>query len=93
MNKKSTFWSFKKYCGFFLILYLIIGILSGLVMSYKRNAAIGNSDGPTAIFIANNPIKFSINIDFEYLISITICIIFFFITLVIYKPIKKLIDK
>lgn len=93
MKIKSNFWSFKKYCLFFSIIYIISGVLLGFLMSYKnRYSAFSVGIVGMPISEDNLILRFIDWIAWEYFFSSSIFIILFLITLILYKPIKKLIS-
>jgi len=82
--KKGGNWSFKKH----VILSSGITLAVMLLRNFFSNEAasigiIGGSDGPTAIFLAGNPVS-------TFLIP---NVVLFTILLVLYKPFKKLIQR
>lgn len=88
MKKLISKWSFKKHIIFCLLVTVIVKI-ARLLMPLARSSAsigiIGGADGPTAIFVSQ---KMS-----GYMLLNMMEIILFVLLLLLYKPIKDVIEK
>lgn len=92
MNKSKRTWNFKKHFIFSIaivfVIFLIVfavGIIQNLFITTQSIGIIGGSDGPTAIFLSSS--------NSFYFLPALIFLFIFIISLALYKPMKKIIER
>lgn len=92
MRKKNIVWNFRVHACFAILMMIFIWFLNNFFNMKKQAASIGiigGADGPTAIFITGKTTNQLLLILLENLSGIFI----FIILLLLYKPIKSLLEK